>query len=72
MKKIVERKILFGLREDRRLMVEFVGSGLNSRAWFLIVCQNSEVKLIPNERSRLILTGSRFKPLGISPSANQR
>ena len=27
--------------------------------------QNSEVKLMPNERSRLILKGSRFKPLGI-------
>ena len=38
----------------------------------LIVGQNSEVKLMPNERSRLILKGSRFKPSGISPSANQR
>ena len=49
-----------------------VGSWSNSRAWFLIVGQNSEVKLMPNERSRLILKGSRFKPAGISPSANQR
>ena len=32
-----------------------VGSWSNSRAWFLIVGQNSEVKLMPNERSRLIL-----------------
>ena len=49
-----------------------VGSWSNSRAWFLIVGQNSEVKLMPNEGSRLILKGSRFKPSGISPSANQR
>ena len=57
-----------------------IGSWSNSRAWFLIVGQNwflivgqnSEVKLMPNERSRLILKGSRFKPAGISPSANQR
>ena len=49
-----------------------VGSWSNSRARFLIVGQNSEVKLMPNERSRLILKGSRFKPSGISPSANQR
>ena len=49
-----------------------VGSWSNSRAWFLIVGQNSEVKLMPNDRSRLILKGSRFKPSGISPSANQR
>ena len=48
-----------------------VGSWSNSRAWFLIVGQNSEVKLI-RERSRLILKGSRFKPAGIYPSANQR
>ena len=32
-----------------------VGSWSNSRAWFVIVGQNSEVKLMPNERSRLIL-----------------
>ena len=49
-----------------------VGSWSNSRAWFLIVGQNSEVKLLPNEGSRLILEGSRFKPSGISPSVNQR
>ena len=49
-----------------------VGSWSNSRAWFLFVGQNSEVKLMPNERYRLILKGSRFKPSGISPSANQR
>ena len=49
-----------------------VDSWSNSRAWFLIVGQNSEVKLMPSERSRLILKGSRFKPSGISPSANQR
>ena len=49
-----------------------VGSWSNSRAWFLIVGQNSEVKLMPNERSRLILKGSRFKSAGISPSASQR
>ena len=47
-------------------------SWLNSRAWFLIVGQNFEVKLMPNERSRFILKGSRFKPLGIFPSADQR
>ena len=29
---------------------------------------NSEVKLMPNERSRLILKGSLVKPSGISPS----
>ena len=49
-----------------------VDSGSNSRAWFLTVGQNYEVKLVPNERSRLILKGSRFKPSGISPSAKQR
>ena len=49
-----------------------VGSWSNSRAWFLIVGQTSEVKLMPNEGSRLILKGSGFKPSGISPSANQR
>ena len=49
-----------------------VRSWSNSRAWFLIVGQNSEAKLMPNERSRLILKGSRFKPSGISPNANQR
>ena len=49
-----------------------VGSWSNSRAWFLIVGQNSGVKLMPIEGSRLILKGSRFKPSGISPSANQR
>ena len=49
-----------------------VGSWSNSRAWFLIVGQNSEVKLMRNEGSRLILKRSRFKPSGISPSANQR
>ena len=49
-----------------------VGSWSNSRAWFLIVGQNPEVKLMPIEGSRLILKGSRFKPSGISPSANQR
>ena len=49
-----------------------VGSWSNSRAWFVIVVQNSEVKLMPNERSRLILKGSLVKPSGISPSANQR
>ena len=38
-----------------------VGSWSNSRAWFLIVGQNSEIKLMPNERSRLILRGSRVK-----------
>ena len=48
------------------------GSWSNSRAWFLIVGQNSEVNLMPNEGSRLILKGSRFKPSGISPRANQR
>ena len=47
-------------------MVEFESLVLN------FVGQNSEVKLMPNERSRLILKGSRFKPAGISPSANQR
>ena len=47
-----------------------VGSLSNSRAWFVIVGQNSEVKLMPNERSRLILKGSLVKPAGISPSAN--
>ena len=49
-----------------------VGSWSNSRDWFLIVGQLSEVKLLPNEGSRLILKGFRFKPSGISPSANQR
>ena len=50
-----------------------VGSWSNSRAWFLIVGQNSGVnELMQNERSRLILKGSRFKPSGISPSVNQR
>ena len=45
-----------------------VGSWSNSRAWSLIVGQNFEVKLMPiNERSRLILKGSRFKPSGIFP-----
>ena len=34
-----------------------LGSWSNSRAWFLIVGQNFEVKLMPNERSRLILKG---------------
>ena len=58
--------MLFGLREDRRLMVEL------KRAWFVIVGQHSEVKLRPNERSRLILKGFVVKPLGISLSANQR
>ena len=52
--------------------VRTVGSWSNSRAWFLILGQNSEVKLMPNESSRLILKGSLFKPSGISPSANQR
>ena len=42
-----------------------VGSWSNSRAWFLIVGQNSEVKLMPNEGSRLVLKDSRFKPSGI-------
>ena len=46
------------------------GSWSKSRAWFLIVGQNFEVKLMPNERSRLILKGSRFKPSGISPSGS--
>ena len=49
-----------------------VGSWSNSRAWFVIVGQNSEVKLMPNERSRLILKGSLVKPAGISPCANQQ
>ena len=49
-----------------------VGSWSNSRAWFVIMGQNSEVKLMPNERSRLILKGSLVKPSSISPSANQR
>ena len=49
-----------------------VGSWSNSRAWLLIVGKNSEVKLMPDLRSRLILKGSRFKPSVISPSANQR
>ena len=49
-----------------------VDSWSNSRAWFLIVGQHSEVKLMPNESSRLILKGSRVKLSGISPSANQR
>ena len=39
-----KQTILFGLPEDLR-------SWSNSRAWFLIVGQNSEVKLKPNERS---------------------
>jgi len=49
-----------------------VGSWSNSRAWFFIVGQNSKVKLMPNERSRLILKGSRFKLSGISPCAKPR
>ena len=48
-----------------------VGSWSNSRASFLTVGQNSEIKLMPNERSRFILKGSRFKPSSISPSSNQ-
>ena len=47
-----------------------VSSLSNSRGWLLIVGQNSEVKLMPNERSRLILKGSRFKASGISPSSS--
>ena len=49
-----------------------VGSWSNSRAWLLIVGQNSDVKLMPNERSRLILKVSQVKLAGISPNANQR
>ena len=49
-----------------------VGSWSNSRAWFVIVGQHSEVKLRPNERSRLILKGFLVKPLGISLSGNRR
>ena len=45
-------------------MVEFESLVLNCG-------QNSEVKLMPNERSRLILKGSWFKPSGIFPSAIQ-
>ena len=59
-----KQTILFGLREDHRLMVEFESLVLNCG-------QTSEVKLMPNEGSRLILKGSRFKLSRISPSANQ-
>ena len=48
------------------------GSWSNSRAWFLIVRQNYVVKLMPNEKSRLILKCCRFKPSGISPSVNHQ
>ena len=47
-----------------------VSSLSSSRAWFLIVGQNSEVNLMPNERSRLILKGSWFKASDISPSGS--
>ena len=46
-----------------------VSSWSNSRAWFLIVGQNSELKLMPNKGSRLILKGSRFKPHLVFPQA---